>query len=211
MHDSYSGSLCLWSDRIWFNSMDTVYSMNIDGSDIVTEFTHKAGKEQSCIQGFQIIDGVLNISILTLDRDTYDISTSEVELSYPAPHTHEYEAVQIAATCEEGGYTQKTCSCGITYQIDRKDPKGHVLTESADGSRKECKNCDYALEETPPTTVPATVPTEPLPTETKPAPGNAGESGFLVPGIIVCAVLIPLVITGIVLLIGRNKKRKQHS
>ena len=207
--DSFSGSLYIWSDRIWFNSVEAVYSMNTDGTDIKTEFAHDLQKEQSYIYGFQIINGVLNVSILKLNGDDYSITVETSEQSYPVPHTHEYEAVRISATCEESGYIQKACSCGITYQIERTGPLGHDLTESPDGSRKECKNCDYYVEETVPTTVPATTPTEPLPTETKSASENAAIFRFLVPCILIVLVAVPLAVTGVVLLIVGKKKRRQ--
>ena len=48
---------------------------------------------------------------------------------------HNYSSVVTEATCETGGYTTYTCSCGDTYTGDKTPAKGHDYAEGM------CKNC----------------------------------------------------------------------
>ena len=48
---------------------------------------------------------------------------------------HNYSSVVTEATCEKGGYTTYTCTCGDTYTGDKTPAKGHDYAEGA------CKNC----------------------------------------------------------------------
>ena len=48
---------------------------------------------------------------------------------------HKYSSVVTEATCETGGYTTYTCTCGDTYTADKTPAKGHDYTEGV------CKNC----------------------------------------------------------------------
>ncbi len=51
----------------------------------------------------------------------------------PAPtkptHTHSYTKKVVAATCEAGGYTTNTCSCGDSYTSDKTSALGHSYTK----------------------------------------------------------------------------------
>ena len=48
---------------------------------------------------------------------------------------HNYSSVVTEATCEEGGYTTYTCSCGDTYTGDKTSATGHNYVEGV------CENC----------------------------------------------------------------------
>lgn len=48
---------------------------------------------------------------------------------------HKYSSVITEATCETGGYTTYTCTCGDTYTGDKTSAKGHDYAEGV------CKNC----------------------------------------------------------------------
>lgn len=48
---------------------------------------------------------------------------------------HNYSSVIKEATCETGGYTTYTCTCGYTYTGDKTSAKGHDYAEGV------CKNC----------------------------------------------------------------------
>lgn len=48
---------------------------------------------------------------------------------------HNYSSVVTEATCEKGGYTTYTCTCGDTYTGDKTPAKGHDYAEGV------CKNC----------------------------------------------------------------------
>lgn len=41
------------------------------------------------------------------------------------PHVHAHDAVVVAPTCTEAGYTKHTCSCGDTYNTDEVPATGH--------------------------------------------------------------------------------------
>ena len=41
------------------------------------------------------------------------------------PHTHDYTATIVAATCTSQGYTLHQCSCGSTYTLDETAALGH--------------------------------------------------------------------------------------
>lgn len=48
---------------------------------------------------------------------------------------HNYNSVVTEATCEAGGFTTYTCSCGDTYTDDKTPAKGHNYVEGV------CENC----------------------------------------------------------------------
>lgn len=84
-------------------------------------------------------------------------------------HVHQYASKVTVPTCEDGGYTTFTCSCGDTYIGDKTDPKGHSYkssvvepTEKEQGyTLHECGDCGASYKDSytdpvpPETTVPA--------------------------------------------------------
>ena len=57
-------------------------------------------------------------------------------------HTHNHTNVTTAPTCENGGYTTYTCSCGNTYQADQTPAIGHSFSDwTPDGKGKETRTC----------------------------------------------------------------------
>ena len=57
-------------------------------------------------------------------------------------HTHNHTSVTTAPTCENGGYTTYTCSCGNTYQADQTPAIGHSFSDwTPDGKGKETRTC----------------------------------------------------------------------
>ncbi len=48
---------------------------------------------------------------------------------------HNYSTTETEATCEKGGFTTYTCSCGDTYTGDKTPAKGHNYVEGV------CENC----------------------------------------------------------------------
>ena len=53
-------------------------------------------------------------------------------------HEHSYEAVVTDPTCNEGGYTTYTCSCGDSYVADETEALGHDYVEGV------CSRCGEA-------------------------------------------------------------------
>ncbi len=68
-----------------------------------------------------------------------------------SPMGHSYEKNVIAPTCEQGGYTEYSCSCGYSYVSDHTDAKGHDFREIVNAPDCEntgftlyvCKTCDF--------------------------------------------------------------------
>ncbi len=89
------------------------------------------------------------------------VSSSETTSTVPSPpevHEHKYETRTFAPSCEEGGYTLYTCSCGDSYTDDYVSATGHDLEQTVvdptctvDGyTRYTCLHCDlqYTADET---------------------------------------------------------------
>lgn len=198
--DSYSSGLSWWNERVWFNADDSIYSMKPDGTDVKTEYIHNSGEEGTFLCGFQVDDGVLRLSLIRFLDGDYRTSEETVELTDIQYHAHAYEASYVSATCEEGGYTLKSCTCGISYQIDKSDPEGHELAEEVvDGVRRQyCRNCDYVHED-------QTVPTGTAPAPSEPAPERPIAWGVIGASAILAVIAIT---AGMVL---RRPRRKIES
>lgn len=78
------------------------------------------------------------------------------------PHTHSYSTIVTPATCTEPGYTTYSCACGVTYQDDETQAKGHTFgsweiiqapTETGPGLQaRSCIDCGYEESESIPWT-----------------------------------------------------------
>ena len=195
----YGGSLSLQDGRAWFNSATAIYSIALDGSDLRTEYIYDVASNNRYVFGFSLNGQTLRISLINLQDEV-----KEVEIALPDDqyHNHDYVVSYVSPTCEMGGYTLKTCACGISYQIDKVSPTGHVfIEEKVDGLLKQqCTNCDYAYVESVPET-------EPIPT----IPNEVHE-GLKVPDIPVAAIVfgVALLCVGILLIrIGKKKADKR--
>lgn len=116
------GGLSLWNDRLWFSGVDTVYSMNPDGSDVVKEFVYDASGNGKHIYGCRVANDTIYLTLRTHD-DVY--SAMEVPLEDSGYHKHSYTQEQIVPTCEAGGVTVHTCSCGLRVETDPVPPVEH--------------------------------------------------------------------------------------
>lgn len=114
--------LSLWNDRLWFSSVDTIYSMNPDGSDVVAEFAYDAPGNGKHIYGCYVVDDTIH---LTLRNHEDERSVMEVPLADSGYHKHDYTETIIAPTCLENGMTVYTCSCGIRIESDHTPPAEH--------------------------------------------------------------------------------------
>ena len=87
-----------------------------------------------------IFDSV-NATVYYPDNDptwTEEVMSAMSERAYiiwSPIHGHAYEAVVTAPTCEAGGYTTYTCSCGDSYVSDATDALGHNFVDGL------CGNC----------------------------------------------------------------------
>ncbi len=97
----------------------------------------------------------------TNPEQTSAVSSSETTSTAPPPpevHEHKYETQTFAPSCENGGYTLYSCSCGISYTDDYVPALGHDLEQTvvaptctAGGyTRYTCLRCDlqYSADET---------------------------------------------------------------
>lgn len=191
--------LNFWNERLWFNTPDTVYSMNIDGTDLKTEYTYDTAENDKFIYSFLADDGVLSLSLVDISGE---VTEQQVKLEGVAYHVHSYESVWVDATCTQEGYRQNTCPCGVTYHTDQTDPLDHELAlEALEGRvRHYCLNCGYGWEETVTTTEP--MPTEPALTQSPEV--SAEEMSLPIPAFLGAAVIA----AGVLLLRSSRKKRR---
>lgn len=118
--------MSMWNNRIFFSDMDTVYSMNPDGSDLVTEYIYDTQSNRKYIYSSYVDQDTL---YLTLSDHNYNFTHTTVALTPTASHTHSYTSEVTPSTCLQEGYTTNTCSCGISYISDGK-PRGDHAYES---------------------------------------------------------------------------------
>lgn len=123
--------LSLWDGRLWFSDMDTVYSMNPDGSDLVEEFAYDAEGNGMHIYGCYVENDTIYLILRSHDEER---STLEQPLEPSGYHVHSYTEEKIDATCQENGMTVYTCSCGLQVECDPVSTVGHdyqVVEEEA--------------------------------------------------------------------------------
>lgn len=107
--------LSLWNGKLWFSSVDTVYSMNLDGSDVVAEFAYDTAGNGKHIYSCNVANDTVYLTLRT-HEDEY--SKMELPMEPSGYHVHSYTRETIAPTCFEEGVTVYTCSCGIRVESD---------------------------------------------------------------------------------------------
>lgn len=120
--------LSLWNDRLWFCTMDTVYSMDLTGKDVQKEYTYEARSQGRILAGCYVSADKIELSASDHDGNEEPL-TQALEAS--GVHVHSYTQTVTAPTCTEAGYTDSVCSCGIAAKGDVTAPLGHDLQESA--------------------------------------------------------------------------------
>ena len=210
--------LTLSENRLYFNSMDTVWSMNPDGGDLKVEYTYDTAANQKVILGSHVEGNMIHLTL----RDSGDGQTRiEVPLANPPAHTHSYSSIVTEATCLAEGYTTYTCACGDSYTdnptplADHSYDSGIVMKDPTPTETGRivytCIHCGYSYGEdlfytppaatTPPagTTPPAaTIPTQ-LATQIADAAAEHAEDIFIA----FCLLLSLLLLPGV-----RRKKNK---
>lgn len=86
--------------------------------------------------------------------DGFHLFEQTTEASQP-PHAHHYVAAMVAPTCTEGGYTEHTCACGVSYRDAYTTALGHSFTDevipptttSQGYTRHTCLHCGYSYED----------------------------------------------------------------
>ena len=114
--------LSLWNGRLYFSSTDTLYSMNLDGSDVVTEYSLDPYDRGQFIYGSFVDNGSFCFSMSDHDFNCTPLEIASETADY---HTHSYTQTVTAPGCLEGGYTTYACSCGITLELEPTSAVGH--------------------------------------------------------------------------------------
>ncbi len=133
---AYQG-LSLWNSRLYFASLDTVYSCELDGSDLQTVYSYDAAANQKYIYGILAERNTVFVTFRDHDRNT---STLEIPLNNADQHIHHYTAERISATCMTGGSSQYHCDCGFSFAAISIPPLGHQYEQiplSSDTSADE--------------------------------------------------------------------------
>lgn len=122
-----SYGLSYFAGRLYYCDMANVYSILPDGSGKQTVYTHNYSKENTCISGCHVENGVLH---LTLRDHEGNLKEKNISLQEKF-HRHSYTSTAYAATCQSVGYEVGTCECGIEYRVIRSGLGDHAY----DGGR----------------------------------------------------------------------------
>ncbi len=145
--------LSYWNGRLWFSSMNAVYSMLPDGSDMQTVYRYDTGANKRYIYGSHVEDSTL---YLTLSDKDFNCISDTVSLAVTANHEHSYTSQTLEATCTEDGGTYYTCICGVHYETDVTAATGHTYesqvqtpaTCNQEGTMEYiCTVCDHSYTE----------------------------------------------------------------
>ena len=165
--------LSLFEGRLYYSSMEKVWSIKPDGTGKKTVFTYDAEAKNKYIAGSYVEDGKL---LLTLAKHNGNQSSIGKDLGIQS-HVHSYTAEEIPADCIHYGKTGYTCQCGLYYEANYKPLVDHVYddgviivqaTTIAFGLKKfTCQTCGaHYTEQIPKLEVEETKPEEhPKPTE----------------------------------------------
>ena len=115
--------LSLVEGKLYFSDMEGVYRMNTDGTGLEVLYAHDCFNTQSFVLGSHVSGGTIYV---TLSNTAGEHTALELELPEKS-HTHSYTAQTVAPSCTEVGYTQYTCSCGISYQGQKQAKADHSL------------------------------------------------------------------------------------
>lgn len=189
--------LTLQEGKLYFADMTAVYRVNTDGTQLEKIYSHDCKGNKSSISGCHVQGNTVYLTVNTQGV------LSSLQLTVPGQvHVHTYTARQSASTCSEKGYTEYTCSCGLSYQAQRVASLPHdfeagaVLLEPTvfgPGSQQYvCRDCGYTESRELPT----------LPIISDEDDGEVSEEEYTLRRIIVAAVVVL-----ILFLIFRRKKR----
>ncbi len=124
---SHTG-LSLWNDRLWFCTMDKVYSMDLSGKDVRQEYAYEARSEGRFLAGCYVSDDKIELSASDHDGNAEPVMQT---LEASGAHVHSYTQTVTDPSCAESGHTVSVCSCGITATGNVTAPLGHDLQRSS--------------------------------------------------------------------------------
>lgn len=122
-HYAYAhNGLSLWNGYLYFSSVDTVYAISPDGSNVVTVYNHDTENEGTFIYSSFVKNDTL---YLTLSDHNYHFTSAEFPLESTGYHSHHYRCTVVDATCTEDGLQTYSCDCGITVEAPGQEALGH--------------------------------------------------------------------------------------
>lgn len=139
--------LSLQNGRLYLTGLEKLISVNTNGTDAKTEYTHNTKSSGRYIQG-SFVSG--NTAYLSTSGHDGDIQNIAAPLSPNDGHTHNYTVTVVPAGCLEAGYTLSQCACGLQAKSDPVKSIGHCYsaiehqeaTLFQEGrSVWECENC----------------------------------------------------------------------
>lgn len=120
--------LSLWDGRLYFSTPTAIRSMNLDGSDVRTEFSYDAAGNGKYIYGSFVKNDTVYMTLRDHD-DTVRVDQT-ISLDSTGYHVHSFTAAVTAPTCTEAGYILHTCSCGLTCQSNPTKTVDHTYEET---------------------------------------------------------------------------------
>lgn len=135
------GGLSLWNSQFYISSMDTVYAVTLDGSEITPVYSHAAETNGTYIAGSFVKNDTI---FLTLMDHNGAISAQQVALPASGYHVHQYVSSTEPATCLLDGIEYTDCGCGIHLELPGEDALGHsynTYVSEAPGLNKTGKLC----------------------------------------------------------------------
>ncbi|MBE6958715.1 MAG: hypothetical protein E7447_06160 [Ruminococcaceae bacterium] len=134
--------LAVRNGRVWFNTAEAVCSVTTDGEDLRAEYACETMADGIIIRGFHIMDNSL---LVTFIGPTNQLIKKQIALTDDPGHIHSYQARTVSATCDQGGYKEHSCTCGIVFYTNHTQKLGHDLViEQGDNSEIWiCQRCSY--------------------------------------------------------------------
>jgi len=125
----FHAGLSLWNGRLYFSTMDAVYSMAPDGSDQKLEFSYNTAGNSKYIFTCSVSDDTIYMTLM--DHEDHQLNQT---VSLPEPsnyHVHSYTPTILPPDCISPGETYYSCSCGITVEGSLTEPTGHSYEVSS--------------------------------------------------------------------------------
>ncbi len=116
--------LALQDGRLYFNTQDTLRSMNTDGSDVQKLYSYDTRSNHRFILGFHLSGST---AFLSLGDHDYKTITATETLDIPTSHSHSFTRSAVAPGCTQQGYTASVCECGLSCQSNFTRPAGHTF------------------------------------------------------------------------------------
>lgn len=120
--------LSYWCGRLYFSSLDEVFSINPDGKDRRSEYRYDAEGNDKFIYSCYVNEDTLFLCLADHNGNT---TSQTIALTAADRHIHSYTQTVQAPTCLEPGFTVSVCDCGLTCQSDPTAATGHNYQQTA--------------------------------------------------------------------------------